>query len=330
MGVFFLRLGFSLFLFLSSFRSFVLLLVCRFSSFFLSPLSLSFLSRQRHHHHLPAMASTSTCTHSSSQKEHPMNLTLTRSNSLSRMEFDFDAIEEEDSPFPEVRASVSNIDDPDMPAMTIRMWVVGLLLCMISRSVFFLFFFFWHCGLEADNNALQCPQCILQLPFAGAYDCTTRAFAHLVSVWQVPGLHAAYHDVPDSAPLPPAFLPPYTPAVLCALPAHREPLAATDLPACPGILAQPWTMEHQRTRAGVHHGQRRRREPVRTQRHRRLRGVLRAGDGVLVFADVGARDAADGVWACGALQTVFGMAGEYGVAAEFGGVYVVEYAACGG
>lgn len=58
------------------------------------------------------------------------------------MEFDFDAIEDEDSPFPEVRASVSNVDDPDMPAMTIRMWFVGLLLCMISRSVCSLPLFF--------------------------------------------------------------------------------------------------------------------------------------------------------------------------------------------
>lgn len=57
------------------------------------------------------------------------------------MEFDFDAIEDEDSPFPEVRASVSNIDDPEMPALTIRMWIVGLLLCMISSAlnVFFNF-----------------------------------------------------------------------------------------------------------------------------------------------------------------------------------------------
>ncbi|KAF9477891.1 oligopeptide transporter [Pholiota conissans] len=57
------------------------------------------------------------------------------------MEFDFDAIEDEDSPFPEVRASVSNIDDPDMPAMTIRMWFVGLILCMSSSAlnVFFNF-----------------------------------------------------------------------------------------------------------------------------------------------------------------------------------------------
>ncbi|GLB37836.1 putative OPT oligopeptide transporter protein [Lyophyllum shimeji] len=58
-----------------------------------------------------------------------------------KMEFDFDAIDDEDSPFPEVRASVSNIDDPDMPALTIRMWFVGLLLCMISSglNVFFNF-----------------------------------------------------------------------------------------------------------------------------------------------------------------------------------------------
>ena len=58
----------------------------------------------------------------------------------SRIEFDFDAIDEEDSPYPEVRASVSNIDDPDMPAMTIRMWFVGLLLCMTSTFVFRSFF----------------------------------------------------------------------------------------------------------------------------------------------------------------------------------------------
>ncbi|TEB38095.1 OPT superfamily oligopeptide transporter [Coprinellus micaceus] len=57
------------------------------------------------------------------------------------MEFDFEAIEDEDSPYPEVRASVSNIDDPDMPAMTVRMWVVGLLLCMTS-SAFNVFFNF--------------------------------------------------------------------------------------------------------------------------------------------------------------------------------------------
>ncbi|KAJ7647777.1 OPT oligopeptide transporter protein-domain-containing protein [Roridomyces roridus] len=58
-----------------------------------------------------------------------------------KMEFDFDTVEEEDSPFPEVRASVSNIDDPDMPAMTIRMWFVGLVLCTVSSSlnVFFNF-----------------------------------------------------------------------------------------------------------------------------------------------------------------------------------------------
>ena len=43
--------------------------------------------------------------------------------------------EQEDSPYPEVRASVSNIDDPDMPAMTFRMWFIGLLLCAIASAM---------------------------------------------------------------------------------------------------------------------------------------------------------------------------------------------------
>ena len=51
------------------------------------------------------------------------------------MKFDFDAVTENDSPFPEVRASVSNIDDPEIPVMTFRMWVIGLVFCMISGLV---------------------------------------------------------------------------------------------------------------------------------------------------------------------------------------------------
>lgn len=43
--------------------------------------------------------------------------------------------EEEDSPYPEVRASVSNTDDTEMPASTIRMWFLGMLLCFIAISL---------------------------------------------------------------------------------------------------------------------------------------------------------------------------------------------------
>lgn len=51
-----------------------------------------------------------------------------------RMEFDFDGIaeEEEDSPYAEVRASVSNIDDPEMPCLTLRMWTIGMLLVIVT------------------------------------------------------------------------------------------------------------------------------------------------------------------------------------------------------
>ncbi|KAF8504583.1 oligopeptide transporter [Russula emetica] len=51
------------------------------------------------------------------------------------MKFDFNTLQEEDSPYPEVRASVSNIDDPDMPALTIRMWFIGLFLSSLGGSM---------------------------------------------------------------------------------------------------------------------------------------------------------------------------------------------------
>src|SRR6266404_6621650 len=54
------------------------------------------------------------------------------------MKFDFDTLQEEDSPYPEVRASVSNTDDPDMPTLTVRMWIVGLFLCFVGRFLPFL------------------------------------------------------------------------------------------------------------------------------------------------------------------------------------------------
>ncbi|KIO28856.1 hypothetical protein M407DRAFT_21935 [Tulasnella calospora MUT 4182] len=41
---------------------------------------------------------------------------------------------EEDSPYPEVRASVSNTDDPEMPCLTFRMWAIGLPLCFSMNA----------------------------------------------------------------------------------------------------------------------------------------------------------------------------------------------------
>ncbi|KAF9051443.1 OPT oligopeptide transporter [Panaeolus papilionaceus] len=38
---------------------------------------------------------------------------------------------EDDSPYPEVRAAVSNLDDPEIPVSTIRAWVLGLLFAII-------------------------------------------------------------------------------------------------------------------------------------------------------------------------------------------------------
>ncbi len=46
-----------------------------------------------------------------------------------------------DSPFPEVRAAVSNVDDPEMPVNTFRLWFIGLIMCTIcgAANTFFSF-----------------------------------------------------------------------------------------------------------------------------------------------------------------------------------------------
>lgn len=49
--------------------------------------------------------------------------------------------DEEDSPYPEVRASVSNYDDPDMPVLTFRAWSLGVTFaCLVGAlNAFFQF-----------------------------------------------------------------------------------------------------------------------------------------------------------------------------------------------
>jgi hypothetical protein len=48
---------------------------------------------------------------------------------------------EEDSPYAEVRAAVSNLDDPDMPALTLRSWVLGMFVCLVVASANTFFYF---------------------------------------------------------------------------------------------------------------------------------------------------------------------------------------------
>ncbi len=41
---------------------------------------------------------------------------------------------DDDSPYPEVRASVPPTDDPDMPVNTIRAWTIGATMCTIVAA----------------------------------------------------------------------------------------------------------------------------------------------------------------------------------------------------
>ena len=41
----------------------------------------------------------------------------------------------ENSPYAEVRAVVSNTDDPSMPSFTIRVWLIGIILVVIGAFI---------------------------------------------------------------------------------------------------------------------------------------------------------------------------------------------------
>src|SRR5258708_7039591 len=43
--------------------------------------------------------------------------------------------DEEDSPYEEVRGRVSNMDEPDMPVLTFRMWFIGIFITVGSAAV---------------------------------------------------------------------------------------------------------------------------------------------------------------------------------------------------
>lgn len=50
---------------------------------------------------------------------------------------------EDDSPYPEVRCAVSNIDDPDMPVNTLRAWCLGIICAIIFPGLNVFMHFRW-------------------------------------------------------------------------------------------------------------------------------------------------------------------------------------------
>lgn len=72
----------------------------------------------------------------------PLRIATTREQKLidsAHLEQDDRATDEleefEDSPYPEVQASVSNVDDPEMPVLTFRTWSIGLLFCIVISAL---------------------------------------------------------------------------------------------------------------------------------------------------------------------------------------------------
>jgi hypothetical protein len=62
---------------------------------------------------------------------------------------------DDDSPYPEVRSAVANTDDPSIPAMTLRTWVLGLMLAVLMAGINqFLFFRYPNVPIGATTAQL--------------------------------------------------------------------------------------------------------------------------------------------------------------------------------
>ncbi|KIO27768.1 hypothetical protein M407DRAFT_7102 [Tulasnella calospora MUT 4182] len=72
---------------------------------------------------------------------------------------------QEDSPYPEVRASVANTDDPDMPTLTFRMWFIGITLCVLRGCLNLFFSLRWPSPAITETLVA-----ILAYPFGKALD----------------------------------------------------------------------------------------------------------------------------------------------------------------
>ena len=75
----------------------------------------------------------------------------------------------DDSPFPEVRAVVSPIDDASLPVNTVRMWTIGIVFTIVRPSGVLMIpspGAKWLIDVELDNIGGQWTQSILQFATA--------------------------------------------------------------------------------------------------------------------------------------------------------------------
>ncbi|KAJ7139039.1 small oligopeptide transporter, partial [Mycena epipterygia] len=73
-------------------------------------------------------------------------------------------IDQEDSPYPEVRSAVANFDDPEMPASTIRSWTLGILFSIVIPGMNQ----FFHLRYPSVNVGSVVAQLIV-FPIGGAW-----------------------------------------------------------------------------------------------------------------------------------------------------------------
>lgn len=68
-------------------------------------------------------------------KSHDAHLTVDEAREITIGSVDeVFTIESDNSPYPEVRANVPNVDDVELPINTVRMWFLGIVFTMVTTS----------------------------------------------------------------------------------------------------------------------------------------------------------------------------------------------------
>lgn len=103
-------------------------------------------------------------------KDHHAQLTVDEAREIAIGTIDeVFTIESDNSPFPEVRANVPNVDDVDLPINTLRMWFLGVVFTMVCSLII-------YCLLSKHFTKFDCRQAQESINFS---QCDTPALRSL-------------------------------------------------------------------------------------------------------------------------------------------------------
>lgn len=102
-------------------------------------------------------------------------------------------LQEDDSPYPEVRSAVANTDDPSMPSSTVRSWTIGLVFAIVMAGLNQFFYYRFPSVTIGNVRMFDMIEIFAGILMDGDEAC--GAIVN-VSVWsRVGAFYAEFHDL---------------------------------------------------------------------------------------------------------------------------------------